>query len=698
MTYRRSVGTLLACAIALGACSGREGNPEAEPGVDTRRDEVELDALLTDAGMRLVADPTTDDAKLLDDSEPVLWMWQVDNMEREYAAGGGYLGAELDALTQLADAPGIAPLSFVIAAWLSDRPTPAASSAAELIGQQNWAAAPTIVFPTVVLALFVDDIVSLATDEGWTTGSGPDGFAGHGFRGAPAVAPHAATEGICSTLSGWVNGVLDALFGALTVDLDADSSFGWLGDIWNTAVGLASSFVVGLIEVLTAPLVTVIAESVAIVGTLTMIASLLQPWSLTISPSLSPASFGIEGGPEVEAGFEARADTNVPDVWPTVLTDCASSVGFELPDLSSASGAAIAWTTTGFPGLGEEIVRDTILGEDNTAELRFVTARELSAKGEAVSEFVTTSATVTSTTPDALQALIAELLTGVVAVEPFASVVAAVFEAITEPVFEALAALVQVHGASAMEVVRHEIDENRLYDGTWTGLVFSFATNATPTPGIEGAMDTSEARIIVPLEVQVDDGALAGSTADYVQHATSIGVGVTMAGADGSGYGLMVGSSNGISVVGDHEQFRLAGPVTEEWETFVKSDFPTEPNNFAHESSYTSAIDVSAVGCAMSGTVTTGSRDGGRYVAGYWLAHEGGSQADDLVNAGVRLSDVILRATELPGRSGDRDGLVEAITALDRAVEQYRSEIPDQCPIDPMLQWAGALRGRADDA
>jgi hypothetical protein len=74
------------------------------------------------------------------------------------------------------------------------------------------------------------------------------------------------------------------------------------------------------------------------------------------------------------------------------------------------------------------------------------------------------------------------------------------------------------------------------------------------------------------------------------------------------------------------------------------------------------------------------------------------SDYDDHVTKVARRGAEILEAADLPDRPGNSSGLDGAIAGLDRSVERLRSEIDEEaCPIDPVRQWAGSLRGRADD-
>ncbi|MGH9134003.1 MAG: hypothetical protein ACRDZZ_08715, partial [Ilumatobacteraceae bacterium] len=633
----RAIAWIVTAALTVVACGG--GDDDGQDGdVEVGRAAADLTDVFDAAGVAIVDTPGGRPTGQSTEAAPLeLWSWQVGNLEREHRSGGGYLGSEIDGL--VGDVGGL-PMSFLVAAWVVEAPTEGARLAGSLIGDQTWEDAPSVVFPTAVLALFVADVAALSEQLGWPSGAAePQGL----VQSSRASAGPAG--GVCSTLAGWVNDVVGTLFGALTVDLD-DDVFGWLGDIWNAAVGLAEDIVVAAISALTTPVVAAITDAVAVVGTLTMLASLMQPWSLLVVPSAGEIAFAVGDGPDVEASFEARADTNVPDVWPDFLVDCAATAGFSLPDLSSAIGSAVAWSPSGFPELGEERDRDATIGDDNGARLRFVSGREQSDKGGEVLGTVSASVTVTSSTPDQLEWLLGHLLTGQIPIEPVAAVVGELFAALTEPVFDALATLVQVHGSGSMSVVRHEIDEDALYDGTWIGLAFGF--NAT---------GTGDTRGLVPITVHIEDGELTTSEASYVLHTFNVEEGVTVSGNPGSSYAIVTVGPDRLSLTGDVRQLAVGGDIEEHYVTDVQSDFDLDPNEFSRDSTYSNTVDIAGVSCAAAGAVNTGETSSGRFVAGFWLVHGADDRASDLVQAGLRLSAAILRATDLPDRPGDPGAL-----------------------------------------
>jgi len=255
----------LAFAVVATACGG--GSADLDPPGDRvpERSGDALRAALDDAGIAIIEDP----ASAPPPTRMQLWSYQVENMEREYERGGGYLGAELD---ELMGSPGGMPFSYLLAGWVTSGVSDASDDALALMGDAEWGNAPGILFPTGVVTLFVADAL--------------DASGANEARGAPLVQLASyGGDSVCETVAGWVKSALDFIFDGLKVESPGDGFLGWLGTVWNTALDLARVAVENLIETLTAPVVDLITSALAVVGTLTMITSLLTPWGLEVVPS-----------------------------------------------------------------------------------------------------------------------------------------------------------------------------------------------------------------------------------------------------------------------------------------------------------------------------------------------------------------------------------------------------------------------------
>ena len=381
--------------------------------------------------------------------------FQVDVMADQVAASGGYVGAVLD---DLVGSPGGLPFSYLIAGWLVSAPTPTAQAAADVMGDQEWTQAQAIVFPSAVLAMFVADAVAATGEsaEGFASGAGPSGL----------MSAVAQSDEACSALAGWVSDSLDFLFDSLKANTDDGGLLGFFGSIWNAAVDLAQATVGVLIEGLTAPIVAIIADAIGVIGTLSMISSLLVPWSVAVAESEPRTRFAVGDEPDIANSFTATVDTNVDFDWPAAVVDCAAVAGFELPDPQQAAGSPVEWTTVGLASNGVETGRDDLLDGDSTARFEWVTGREPLDEGTELVDVVAVTATVTSTQIDELESMLEHVITNQVPVEPFGTIVAAVFDQLAGPVFKQLAQLVQVSGTSSVRVVHHDQEAPTSSDDT----------------------------------------------------------------------------------------------------------------------------------------------------------------------------------------------------------------------------------------
>jgi hypothetical protein len=484
---------VLSVLLVTSACSGTDDTIDAAsttigvvvPPVNGRSSEGLIDALAM-AGIRIVDEP----GAASPGGALQLWSFQVENMAREIDQGGGYVGAQLDAL---AGSPGGLPFSYLVAGWLSSAPTPTANAAVGLMGDQPWDQAPSLVYPTAVLTLFVADAVQAGTPEG--SEAAIDGILAS-FTGA----------GVCSTLSNWVNETLAFIFDSLKVNAEGEGFSGWLGTIWNAAVDLAGGAVTGLIETLTAPVVAVITDALAVIATLGMIASLLRPWALDVSVSHPETRFAVGGEPDILEEFEASVDTGIDIDWPAALVDCASVAGLDLPDPGSAEGSEVTWTVSGLPALGAVSDQGSTIDEDKRSRLHWVTSREQSSEGTVEIGTVSVAVTVKSRQVEELRAMLETLISGQLPVAPFGDIVGELFSQLTAPIFEELAELAQVNGTASVQVVHHEENEDEPTVTTATSSTFDqclvgiWVSDEWVLPGPAGLTGSGGSGAVVSIE------------------------------------------------------------------------------------------------------------------------------------------------------------------------------------------------------
>ncbi|HEY3925234.1 MAG TPA: hypothetical protein VGL75_11795 [Acidothermaceae bacterium] len=282
---------------------------------------------------------------------------QVRAMALQEADGGGVSGLSLDAASP--SPTGVVPFSYLLASWVSTTSTPAAASVRAAMGSKDWADAPSVVFPTIALPLFAADVIASLPPAAAATPnntSGPIGSAStaayrdsqlaraggsvldHGFRLAGLVtAP-------CSTVSNFIQNVLNTVFSALQFNSSSSSGVGsTLIGILSGAVNLARQAIQGLVDALTRPVLNAIKAIAGTAVVIAQVASYLTPWSIAVTPD--PASVDPGGG----GTFNATVDSGPGGAtYPPAITDCAGPGGLDLtlPSLTGANAAG-TWQVSG---------------------------------------------------------------------------------------------------------------------------------------------------------------------------------------------------------------------------------------------------------------------------------------------------------------------------------------------------------------
>jgi hypothetical protein len=459
---------------------------------------TDLDALFEDAGVTIVDD--------LASAPPMtglqVWSWQIENMEREIDRGGGYFGAELD---DLAGAPAGVPFSYLLAGWITSGVSETSDDVLALMGDRDWENAPGVVFPKAALMLFVADAMAAAATDG------PQAAA----TGQLAAL---AQEGdsVCETVAGWVEDALDFIFNGLKIDTESDGVVGFFITVWNTTVDLARSAVEGLIDTITAPVVNLLTDALAVIGTLSMISSLLTPWGAELTPSRATTRVAIGGELDIEETFTLSVDTNVDFTWPEEIRGCARVAGLELPDPTSAKGSPVEWRTEKFPPLATSKIPDIgrvtntkdEIGSDNTAALNWVTGRQETDDGEKMRGRFSATAIVTSKEAVALRKMIVGFIKGKIPDDiPFAADIEGFFEELLEPALDKLVEFSQVRG-DATATVEYFFDRDS--DGT-SVTIFNPQTGCE-LEEVENTFDSAAHQLVYP------DGALGDGRFDEVEY------------------------------------------------------------------------------------------------------------------------------------------------------------------------------------
>ena len=265
--------------------------------------------------------------------------------------GGGVLGADLDRLTldpffwpwtgKLAvpnplDPPptkpeaGALPIppSMLVAAYIQAGDSPGARIARGLFPELDVKQSGEIVFPGLVLACFAAEI---AREEQANAGQAwAPGDAGVGMRAL------LLEGGTCSAVQGFVDQVLNALFGALHVDLGSSVPGKILGGIINFLLTAAQKAVKEALSVLTAPVLSVVKTIAGVIGTVSIVISAIRPWTVLLKPSPASTRFSVGSEAPIKGLVDCAVDLGGFDEWPADIADCAATAGVPLPPLKPA--------------------------------------------------------------------------------------------------------------------------------------------------------------------------------------------------------------------------------------------------------------------------------------------------------------------------------------------------------------------------
>ena len=275
---------------------------------------------------------------------------QVRALALQAADGGGITGSTLDAAVNL---PAPDPsFSYLLASWISTSSTPAAAAMRSMMGSQDWAQAPKLVFPAVTLPLFVADVIGAApAAAGSSSGTSftlPN--AGGGGSGMVVESAGFVRDGVfsapCSTASNFIQGVLNTVFSALQLTAPSGTGLGstvggFFVGIWNGALSLAQKAAQGLISALTGPVLAAIKAAAGAAAVISQISAYLNPWSVKVTAD--PGSLDPGG----QGSFAATVDAGLGGAdYPAAVTDCAGALGITLPPLTAADASA-TWDLTG---------------------------------------------------------------------------------------------------------------------------------------------------------------------------------------------------------------------------------------------------------------------------------------------------------------------------------------------------------------
>lgn len=338
-----------------------------------------------------------DDAEVTDGKPVRVTRWQVRNLAIEAANGGGLPG---NVLAELAPVPqGVPPVPYLVAAWIDTYGSQGAKFAKELMGAQDWTRADQILFPDLVLTLFLADAVA---DVPYSPPTVTRSASGEGGQGGP-----------CSFAANFIQNSIATVATLLKVNTSGGGFFGFLGVIWNAAVTFAAAAIKGLIDTVTKPVVDLIADAFGLVAMIQQLSSIVTKWRAELRADPSHTRFGVDS--EVVTGQFQLTVTQSQVQIPDFVADCAAAFGVDLRNAGSAAGSKVTWreNNTGRADLSARLSADDKLAQNKTAQYRYQTGQEsseLAKSPDTASPSLFVSARVQRNDVDKIEEMLAKVL------------------------------------------------------------------------------------------------------------------------------------------------------------------------------------------------------------------------------------------------------------------------------------------------
>ncbi|NJC72225.1 hypothetical protein HC031_21250 [Planosporangium thailandense] len=338
------VSFLLVVTVGLAGCTGG-GAPAGKPG-PTRAASIgvngAIDALAA-AGVGVYDGPTaTAPIRTPKAASPLrLLRSQVENLAKD-ADGGGGIGA--DAIDDMLPMPPESvPFSFVLAGYVAAAKTPGAERSRTLMAGQDLEQPRSLLFPTIVLTLFVAEATATApAATGQPTAvatAALDRPAGAPARPAALPIPRLAA-GPCGDFSAFFTTTLQKIAAAI-VGVLPDIPFLKAAISWALTKGLALGLGAAKDLIERIPFIQALRSAIGTLALAVTVVAALRQW--TVSVATQPATAHYRVGAEI-SGVKAigTVDDRGGDVFSPEVRECATLLGIDLPR-GGAAGSAAAW-------------------------------------------------------------------------------------------------------------------------------------------------------------------------------------------------------------------------------------------------------------------------------------------------------------------------------------------------------------------
>lgn len=465
------------------------------------------------AGIQVVSDDETSDPPT---AAVAISEWELRNVAAQAANGGGVPAVTLAELAPTE--AGQPPVPYLVAAWMRVYDSPGSRFSATLLSNEDLSRPDLMVFPDLVLLLFLADATS-ATDAAGSTDStdSPEAHA-NGLRApgnlalaggpGPRPAPAVVAAGPCTAVTSFVHQAIASVANALKVNASRGGFLGFLGKIWNTAVDLAAGAIEGLIRTITQPVVDAMVTVFGTIATVAQVSSFVTQWRATMAPQPESTAFGVDDDVVTgEVALEVHHD-EIP--IPEIILDCASAVGVDLRHAGSTQGSRLDWdpVNSGRDDLTspDRSATGTVLDADQRAVFAYQTGQEDSAtakRGEQRFGLLRLRVSVHRNDVAQIQTLVESVLLSQIpdAVRPF---VAPVADKLLGSALDHLSALADVTATAYVAVGYHVLPDETTPPAPPT-------TPSSTTP----ASSTASGRPRCPTDAEV--GAVLGTPILYSQ-------------------------------------------------------------------------------------------------------------------------------------------------------------------------------------
>lgn len=326
-------------------------------------------------------------------SSPLRFLrWQAENLARDADADGGIGADEIDELLPMP--PESVPFSLVLAGYVAAAQTPGAEHARQLMADQDLEAPAALLFPTLVLALFVGEVTGAAA-SGATAESGgvliPEPAIAR--AATPAVARAAAparalttdlkiarapvrlaAAGVCGDLTTFFTDTLQKVAAAIVAVLP-DIPFLKAAMEWALTKGLQLGLKVAADLVELIPYIGAIRSAIGVLALAVTVVAALRDW--TVSVAAQPASAHYSVGPSTsQANAIGTVDDGPGDVFSPAVRECASLLSIDLAKGGAAGSTATWQVVSGSEHAAPGDNQDTQVDAGRRTTLRLVMTRE----------------------------------------------------------------------------------------------------------------------------------------------------------------------------------------------------------------------------------------------------------------------------------------------------------------------------------